>query len=190
MSYKTNIVSKFGTGLAPKQFIEGMTKNQEEFQTYYNNFEYSREEDREYFESLKLRDDLRVLILAADWCGDVVRNVPVVLQVLATADIPTELLILEENLDVMEQYLTMGGRSVPIVIIADTEGHVLGQWGPRPRHVQEVMEKFKQGNPDREAPDYGEKMAVVREEMKKQYGEGTDYQAVIVTELRDLISGF
>ncbi|GIQ61818.1 hypothetical protein PACILC2_03860 [Paenibacillus cisolokensis] len=86
--------------------------------------------------------------------------------------------------------MTMGGRAIPIVIFADTGGHVLGQWGPRPKHVQEVMTQFKLNNPDREAPDYQEKLAETRKEMMRRYGEGTDYQAVIIKELRSLLESF
>ena len=185
-----HLADKLNTGLSPQQFIDGMQKNQEEFKRGYDAFAWDNDGDREFFENLKSRDDLRVLILAADWCGDVVRNVPVVFRALETAGIPTEVLILEENFDVMDQFLTMGGRSVPVVIFTDAEGHVLGKWGPRPAHVQQIMVRFKQQNPDREAPDYQEKMAECRKELIAAYGEGTDHHAAVIKELRELISGF
>src|SRR5690606_20767517 len=119
-----------------------------------------------------------------DWCGDVIRNIPVVFRALENSGIPTEVLIKEENMDVMQQFLTGGGEAIPIVIFTDTGGFVLGHWGPRPKHVQTVMNEFKQNNPDRNAPDYQEKIQIARAEMGKQYGEGTDYHAVIVKELR------
>lgn len=181
---------KLGTGISPKQFMEGMEKNMEEFQANYDQFSWNSDEDREFFESLQFRDDIRVLILAADWCGDVVRNVPVVFHALETAGFDTEVLVMEQHLDVMDQFLTMGGRSVPIVIFADTGGYVLGQWGPRPAHVQKYMIEFKKDNSDREAPDYQEKMALVRQEIIQAYGEGKESSAVIISELRELISGF
>ncbi|MBE9918300.1 thioredoxin family protein [Paenibacillus donghaensis] len=184
------LADKLDTGISPQQFIDGMQKNQEEFKAGYDQFAWENEEDRKFFESLKFRDDLRVLILAADWCGDVVRNVPVVFRALETAEIPAEVLILEENFDVMDQFLTMGGRSVPVVIFTDTGGHVLGKWGPRPDHVQQIMVRFKQENPDREAPDYEAKMAECRKELIAAYGKGTDHHAVIIKELRELVSGF
>lgn len=187
---KTNLASKFDQGLTPRQFVESMTKNQQAFESWYEKFTWENDNDREYFESLNHRDDLRVLILAADWCGDVVRNVPVVFRVLETAGIKTEVLILEENPEVMDNFLTMGGRAVPVVIFADTGGYVLGRWGPRPQHVQSLMNDFKRENPDREAPDYESKIAEVRKAMGQAYGEGTESHAVIVQELRSLISGF
>lgn len=181
---------KFGVGLTPEQFMEGMQRNKEAFQSGYESFAWQSDEDREFFESLNFRDDLRVLILAADWCGDVVRSVPVVFRALEVAGIETEVLILEDNQEVMDQYLTMGGRSVPIVIFTDTGGHVLGHWGPRPKKVQEIMIKFKQENSDREAPDYEEKMQVVRKQIGDKYEEGAGVNASVVEELRALISGF
>ncbi|MDQ0091251.1 hypothetical protein J2T12_004688 [Paenibacillus anaericanus] len=181
---------KFGKGLSPKQFMDGMQRNKEAFVAGYEAFAWHNDDDREFFESLNFRDDLRVLILAADWCGDVVRSIPVVFRALETSGIETEVLILEEHPEVMDQYLTMGGRSVPIVILTDTGGHVLGQWGPRPKQVQEIMIKFKQENPDREAPDYEEKIAVVRKQMGEKYEEGAGVNASVVEELRELISGF
>lgn len=185
-----NLAHKFGTGISPKQFMDGMEKNKEEFRSGYDQFAWSSEEDREFFESLNYRDDLRVLILAADWCGDVVRNVPAVFRALETAGIDTEVLVMEQHLDVMDQFLTMGGRSVPVVIFADTGGHVLGQWGPRPAHVQRFMIEFKKENPDREALDYQDKLAEVRKDIIKAYGERTDSHAAVTAELRELVSGF
>ncbi len=186
---RTNLADKLRTGISPQQFIDGMQKNKETFQSNYDAFVWDVASEREFFGSLNHRDDIRVLILAADWCGDVVRNIPVVFHALETAGIPTEVLILEENFDVMDEFLTLGGRSVPVVIFVDTGGHVLGSWGPRPKHVQQYMISFKQENPDREASDYAENMAIVRSQMVEAYGEGVDVRAVILKELRELISG-
>lgn len=190
MHMSTSLMSKFNTGISPQQFMDSMTKNKERFIEYYDQFSWENDDDKQFFESLNDRDDLRCLILAADWCGDVVRNVPAIFRALENSGIPTEILIMEQNLDVMDQFLTMGGRAIPIVIFADTGGFKLGQWGPRPKHVQAVMTQFKQENPDRSAPDYEAKLKETYAEMGRQYGEGLGYQSVIVRELRDLISGF
>jgi hypothetical protein len=182
-----NLKKKFGTGKTPQEFMDGMTKNKETFHDWYNRFSWTKEEQT-FFQSLQQRDDLRCFILAADWCGDVVRNVPVVFRAMEEAGIPTEVLIMEENLDTMDQFLTMGGRAIPIVIFTDAEGNALGKWGPRPAHVQAIMIQFKQENPDRTASDYEEKIKGARAKMLEQYGEGTDYQDVIIKELHEVIS--
>ncbi|MVP01995.1 thioredoxin family protein [Paenibacillus lutrae] len=186
----TNLSAVIGKGLKPQQFIDGMERNKEAFLDWYEKFQWETEEDREFFESMNNRDDLRCVIIAAEWCGDVVRNVPVVFKALEDSGIPVEVLIMEEHTDVMDQFLTLGGRSIPVVIFTDTGGFVLGKWGPRPEQVQAVMRAFKQENPDREAPDYNDKIQAARAEMVRQYGEGTGYQSVIVGELRELLSTF
>lgn len=184
------LASKLNQGISPEQFVAGMTRNREAFQSWSERFAWPDAETEAYFASFNNRDDIRCMIIAADWCGDVVRNMPVLFRVNEQAGIPTEVMIMEQNLDLIDAYLTMGGRAIPIALYTDTGGHPLGQWGPRPAYVQEVMNAFKRDNPDREAPDYQEKIAVVRQEMGRRYGEDTAYQTLIVQELRELLSGF
>lgn len=182
------IAQYIGKGISPRQFIDGMTKNQEKFSQILAEFEWNDPKTEAFFYSLNNRDDLRCAIIAADWCGDVVRNIPVVLSATEKAGIPTELFIMEQNLELIDQFLVMGGRSLPVVLITDTGGHVLGKWGPRPTYIQEPMVAFKRDNPDREAPDYQDKLAEARKEIMARYGEGTGYQKLILEELRGILS--
>ncbi|MFC5406910.1 thioredoxin family protein [Cohnella soli] len=183
------IASKLRKGLSPQQYIDGMNKNKEAFQSYLDRFDWHGDAElEEFYDSLNNRDDLRCLIIAAEWCGDCLRNVPVVIKAMDKAGIPTEVFIMEEHLDLMDEHLTNGGRSIPVVLFVDTGGHLLGKWGARPKYVQEAMDAFKAANPDREAPDFQEKMAVAREEVKRRYGEGNGYQKLILDEIRDVLS--
>lgn len=184
-----NVAYKFGAGITPLQFMEGMQKNKEAFQAGYDKFVWQSEDDRDFFEGLQSKGDLRILILAADWCGDVVRSIPVVFQAFAASGLTVEVFILEQHQDLMERFLTNGGRSVPIVIFASEQGQVLGQWGPRPQHVQALMKEFKAENPDREASDYEAKIGEVRKAMALKYEEGAGVNGSVVAELRTLISG-
>ncbi|UHA74747.1 thioredoxin family protein [Paenibacillus sp. 481] len=183
-----NVADVLGKGLSPQSYIDTMEKNKDKFQAWSDQFAWTSDEEREFFESLQFRDDLRCLIIAAEWCGDCVRNVPVVLRALEATQIPTEILIMEQFTETLDNFLTLGGRSIPVVIFADTGGHVLAQWGPRPVDVQAHMVAFKQANPDREAADYQDNLKVVKQQMLVQYGEGTAYQARIVNELREVLS--
>jgi len=183
-----NIAEYYDNGISPQQFMDGMNKNQEAFKDWYEQFSWENDDQQEFFRSISFRDDLRCVILSAEWCGDVVRNVPVVFKALEETLMPVEVMIMEQFPELMDQFLTGGGKAIPIVIIADTGGFVLAQWGLRPKHVQEVLTKFKQQNPEREAPDYNDKIQVARQEMGRQYGDGTGYQHVIVQELRDILS--
>lgn len=182
-----NIAQKMGQGISPQAFIDQMTQNRDKLLNWYNQFAWE-ENKRSAFQELKGRLNLRVAILAADWCGDVVRNLPVVLRVLEELELPVEIFIMEQHLDLMDQFKTLGGRSVPKVIFADQDGNVLAEWGPRPAYIQEPMVRFKEENPDPEAPDYNDKKMAAYAEIKKRYGRGTEYQKLIVDELYQLLS--
>ena len=63
------------------------------------------------------------------------------------------MILRDENLEVMDQYLTDGGRSIPKLIVLDADQlTTLGTWGPRP----EPMQKLVMENRETKAKDYGE----------------------------------
>ncbi|MFB5190206.1 thioredoxin family protein [Alicyclobacillus fastidiosus] len=181
-----NLVQKMGQGLSPEQFVANMTRNQEQFVQWYDQFAWPEGASRTFFENYRT-PGVHCVIIAADWCGDVVRNIPVVFRLMEAAHIPTEVLIMEEHLETMDQFLTFGGRSIPVVLFLDGEGGVIGRWGPRPTYVQEPMVTFKSENPDREAPDYQDKLAVARQEIMRRYGTDTGYQRLIVEEIKQIL---
>jgi len=87
----------------------------------------------------------RLLVLAADWCGDAANTVPVMAR-LADLVPAMELRILERDAhpEVMSAYLTNGSRSIPLAILLDQAFSELGHWGPRPAALQEwVLEHLK-----------------------------------------------
>ncbi|MDK9699795.1 MAG: thioredoxin family protein, partial [bacterium] len=45
----------------------------------------------------------------------------------------------DENLDVMDMYLTNGGRAIPKFVVYDSEMKELAQWGARPAGAQAIM---------------------------------------------------
>ncbi|XEC93738.1 thioredoxin family protein [Paenibacillus tarimensis] len=183
----TNLKNKIGTGISPRTFIDGMTRNRDRFLELYNKFDWNSKEDELFFLSLRNRFDLRCFILCTDWCPDVIWNVPVLFRVLEQGAIPTEVLIMEQHLETMDLFLTDGGRGQPIAVFINSKGAFLIKWGPRPRYIQAVMEAFRRENPDRAVRDYQEKVTIVRNEITTMYSMGTEYQSVIVRELRDLI---
>jgi hypothetical protein len=52
----------------------------------------------------------------------------------------------DQNLELMDRFLTNGGRSIPKVIMIDRDtGEVRGSWGPRPRPAQDLFEVYRDG---------------------------------------------
>jgi Thioredoxin len=93
--------------------------------------------------SLALRGIVRQswLVITEVWCGDSAQNLPV-LAALAGASPKVELgvLLRDEHIPLMDQYLTNGGRSIPKLIAVDAHGKELFTWGPRPRAAQDLVQ--------------------------------------------------
>jgi hypothetical protein len=68
--------------------------------------------------------------------------------------IELRILLRDENLDIMDQFLTNGTRSIPVLIAQDTAtGTVVGRWGPRPAAVQQMVQEYKK-NPTKTFKEY------------------------------------
>ncbi|MEZ4389143.1 MAG: thioredoxin family protein [Candidatus Krumholzibacteriia bacterium] len=87
---------------------------------------------------------VRVVAFAEDWCGDVVRHVPV-LQALADASgmIHVRYVTREQHPDVFARFLTNGGEAVPKFIFLSEQYGECGSWGPRPARCRELVARGK-----------------------------------------------
>ena len=76
---------------------------------------------------------VHVVAIAEDWCGDVVRHVPV-LQRLAEAapSLSVRYLSREQHPDVFVRFLTNGGEAIPRFIFLSDRFVECGSWGPMP----------------------------------------------------------
>lgn len=79
----------------------------------------------------------KLLVIAEDWCGDASNTVPVLAKFVdAVPDLELRVILRDANPEVMNQYLTNGSRSIPIVIALDEHFQEMGHWGPRPSELQ------------------------------------------------------
>ena len=84
------------------------------------------------------------LVISEAWCGDAAQNLPWINQMAEQNDAITFKIILrDENLDIMDQFLTNGGRSIPKLIALSAEDDVKYSWGPRPQLMQGTYSKMK-----------------------------------------------
>ncbi|MFT6167256.1 MAG: hypothetical protein ACJAV5_000008 [Vicingaceae bacterium] len=85
------------------------------------------------------------LVLTEGWCGDAAQSVPVLNKLIEhTENIDLKLILRDENLEIMDAYLTNDGRSIPKLIALDsTTLEVIGTWGPRPEAAQFMVTEFK-----------------------------------------------
>jgi hypothetical protein len=85
------------------------------------------------------------LVLVEAWCGDVAQNLPVIARMAgATEQIQLLHLLRDEHLEIIDAFLTNGGRAIPKLIALDAETlEILFTWGPRPQEVQDLSMKLK-----------------------------------------------
>ena len=85
------------------------------------------------------------LVLTEGWCGDAAQNLPAMSKISEMSDhIELKILLRDENPDIMNAYLTNGGKSIPKLIALDAENlHELFVWGPRPEKFQSLVMEHK-----------------------------------------------
>ncbi|MCX8487467.1 MAG: thioredoxin family protein [Crocinitomicaceae bacterium] len=89
---------------------------------------------------LKLSQPLTWLVISEAWCGDAAQIVPVIGKIAAeTEHLDLKIILRDEHLDIMDQYLTNGGRSIPKLICLDEQHREVFTWGPRPKTIQQVV---------------------------------------------------
>ncbi len=142
--------------------------------------------NHELTEELKnLQDKWYWVVLAEGWCGDVSQNLPVIAKMAAGSDnIELKILLRDQNLEIMDHYLTDGGRSIPkLICLEQNTLNELGTWGPRPRILQEIiMEQKNKKDPGMPRKDWVDQ---IHEKMHKWYAD--DNSRTIQNEFIDLI---
>ena len=94
---------------------------------------------------LSVQNKMIWVILTEAWCGDAAQSLPALVKIAeASPLIEVKLLLRDENLDVMDAYLTNGGRSIPKLIALDADTlEEIGTWGPRPAPAQQLYQHMR-----------------------------------------------
>ena len=85
------------------------------------------------------------LVLTEGWCGDAAQNIPVINKIAEqNSKINLKFVLRDENPELMDQFLTNGGKAIPKLIAIDDESNVLGTWGPRPSEATSMVADYKE----------------------------------------------
>jgi len=88
-----------------------------------------------------------LLVISEGWCGDAAQILPVIN--LMTSAAPTKfklkIVLRDQNLALMDQHLTNGGRAIPVLLVLNEQGDLLlPKWGPRPAVLQTLISEWRQ----------------------------------------------
>jgi len=85
-------------------------------------------------------------VITEGWCGDSAQSLPIINKIAElNPRIKLKIILREENLPIMDQFLTNGGRSIP-KLIAERDGVIKFVWGPRPQKCQTLFDSLKAQN--------------------------------------------
>lgn len=87
------------------------------------------------------------ILISEPWCGDAAQSLPIIAAIAElNAAIDLKIVLRDEHLELMDMFLTHGGRSIPKLIITDSEtNNVVGGWGPRPESLQKLFLSMRNG---------------------------------------------
>lgn len=86
----------------------------------------------------------KILIITEPWCGDASATVPAVSRFFEAAGNEVRIFLRDSDHTLIDQYLTNGTQSIPIVLILNEDLSVKNGWGPRPKFGNELLKKFKE----------------------------------------------
>ena len=103
----------------------------------------------------ELNHNLCWLVLSEAWCGDAAQNLPIIAKMAdSTSYVSLKILLRDENPDIMDAFLTNGGRAIPkLICINNVSLKVLWDWGPRPAPAQDMLRAHK-ASPDDNHEDF------------------------------------
>lgn len=88
------------------------------------------------------------LVLTESWCGDAAHIMPVINKVAELNNkIDYKVVLRDENDELMNQFLTNGGRAIPKLIAIDNETNdVVNTFGPRPSVATDMVNAYKEAH--------------------------------------------
>ena len=133
---------RFEQGMTYDEYKAQMTRNQERFEENERAVQLAPD-DVTFFKNMG--QPASVLVIAEDWCGDVINNLPVLGRLATSSEkLNVRVFLRDQNLDIMDQYLKNGEfRSIPVFVVFDEQFNEIGHFIERPASVSQRNEQFR-----------------------------------------------
>lgn len=140
-----------------KQFVEFTKLNQKRMQRWDKTLKFPEAIERRVREH---NTKSTWVVLTETWCGDAAHTVPVINKLASLNEkIEVKLLLRDDHEDLMNEFLTNGGKSIPKLIALNADNEVIGTFGPRPETATKLVEDFKEKHGTL-TPEFKEKLQV------------------------------
>ena len=92
----------------------------------------------------KIDKPITWLVLTEGWCGDAAQTLPIINKIAKESDLITlKIIFRDEHEELMNYFLTNGGKSIPKLLVLNSENDVLNTWGPRPNIATKMVQDYK-----------------------------------------------
>ena len=178
---------RYSQGMTYDQYMETVKVNKARIEEYYSNVALDSEQTARLQELASHENGpARMMVIGEDWCGDVVRELPVLARVAEAAGLELRIFPRDENHDIMNEFLKEGlYMSIPVAVFYDQGHEYICHWIERSevanREQGEIEAAIRSEQPDISDQDFG------RQRRAQTAARAGDWQKATVDELVGLL---
>ena len=190
MARETSVVppERFSQGFDYPAYMDQIKVNKARFEGFYEGSKLSSE-DAAFFKELAQRSGgpAKMMVIGEDWCGDVIRGLPVLARIAEAAGIPISIFPRDTNTDIMDEFLKEGKyMSIPVAVFYTADHQYICHWIERPavaeREHAEIEQAIRDENPGIDDQAFG------RERRARNAAKADEWIAATVVELKELLA--
>ena len=178
---------RFSQGFSYPDYIDQIKVNKARFEGFYDGFTMS-EEDTAFFKEIvsKPNGPAKLMVIGEDWCGDVIRGLPILARIAEAAGIPISIFPRDTHLDIMNEFLKNGEfMSIPVAVFYTSDHKYICHWIERPeiaaREQQQIEKAIREENPGIDDREFGQQRRA------RTAAKAEDWIAATVVELKELL---
>ena len=189
MARETSVVTpqRFSEGFTYEDYMAQINVNKGRMDEYYANFK-ATDDEAQALQALNQRGDgpTKMLVLCEDWCGDVVRGLPVLARVAEAGGFEMRVFPRDQHHDIMNEFLKNGEwMSIPTAVFYTRDHQYICHWIERPeaadREMVAIEEHIRTENPEITDQEFG------RQRRARTGAKAEDWQRASVVEIIELL---
>ena len=189
MARETSVVTpeRYTQGFDYMAYMNEIKVNKGRFEGFYETSILS-DDDVQAFRELTSRPNgpKKMLVLGEDWCGDVVRGLPVLARICEAAEMEMRIFPRDSHHDIMNEFLKEGKwMSIPVAVFYTGDHDYICHWIERPeiaeREMHQIEVDIRAENPDIDDQAFG------RERRQRTAAKADEWIAATVVEIKELL---
>lgn len=143
--------------LVTTTFLNGKATGNEQSESLVHYTELNEARMHRLDKTMKVTDEVKLflenlkseyiwLVISEGWCGDAAQILPIINKMAEVTDkIDFRIVLRDDNEPLMNEFLTNGSKSIPIVVILEKESlEVINHFGPRPKPAIDLVKNYKE----------------------------------------------